>query len=74
MRSALADSPGPVRRLIVVSHCHGFTYDTWKLRPPGLAEDQPWSVDLNGIAAADFSPILAPLYPKVGQWIKSRSQ
>ena len=52
----------PIRRLIVLSHCHGWTYDTWKLRPTGLAEEQPWEADLTKLAKDRWSKALAPLY------------
>ena len=50
------------RRLIVVSHCHGWPYATWRLRPEGLAEHEPWSVDLASMSQEEFSQPLAPLY------------
>ena len=56
------DHGGAIRRLIVLSHCHGWTYDTWKLRPAGLAEDQPWDVDLTKLPKDQWSQALAPLY------------
>ena len=50
------------RRLIVVSHCHGWPYATWRLRPEGLAEHEPWSVDLASMSQEEFSQPLAPRY------------
>ena len=49
-------------RLIVISHCHGWTYDTWKLRPDGLDNSSPWEVDLTTLKLSEFSPVLSPLY------------
>jgi hypothetical protein len=62
-RRAFAHTDTPVRRLIVVSHCHGWPYETWKLRADGLPDDQPWTLDLATLAERDFSAALAPLYP-----------
>jgi len=56
------DDSGPVRRLIVISHCHGWPYDAWKMRPGGLADDAAWDVDLTDLSLDDFSGPLAPLY------------
>ncbi|MEC9464990.1 MAG: DUF1552 domain-containing protein [Myxococcota bacterium] len=61
VRSALAEGEAP-KRLIVLSHCHGWTYDTWKLRPSGLSPDTPWSLDLTNLAESAWSQALAPLY------------
>ena len=55
------NAPAP-KRLIVISHCHGWPYDAWKLRPQGMVETQPWSVDLNDFAAESLSEPLLPLY------------
>lgn len=52
----------PIRRLIVLSHCHGWTYDSWKIRPSGVDTSKPFSVDLNTLAEADWSKPLRPLY------------
>jgi len=50
------------KRLIVISHCHGWPYEAWKMRPGGMDESTPWDVDLTGLARAEFSQPLAPLY------------
>ena len=52
----------PIRRLIVLSHCHGWTYDSWKLRPQGLDVTQPWQVDLTNLPKDQWSKPLAPLF------------
>ena len=59
--NALANSQAP-KRLVVLSHCHGWTYDTWKIRPSGLATGTPWSVNLGELAESDWSETLSPLY------------
>ncbi len=59
---ALAQSPAQVRRLILISHCHGWPYATWKMRPEGVSESEPWSVDLEQLPETAFSRPLAPLY------------
>lgn len=64
LRSPLAsagETEAP-RRLLVISHCHGWPYDGWKLRPTGLSEDTPWEVDLNAVSLAELSAPLAELY------------
>ncbi len=60
--NALAGSAAEVRRLILISHCHGWPYATWKMRPDGLSEDEPWSVDLEPLPESEFSRPLAPLH------------
>ena len=59
---AFAQSSEPTRRLVVISHCHGWPYATWKMRPTGMSEAEPWTLDLNALAESDFSRPLAPLY------------
>lgn len=61
VRSALAEAEAP-KRLIVLSHCHGWTYDSWKLRPSGLGTDSPWTLNLTNLAESAWSQALAPLY------------
>jgi hypothetical protein len=51
------------KRLIVISHCHGWPYDAWKLRPQGMDESLPWALNLSQLSAEDLSAPLAPLYP-----------
>jgi hypothetical protein len=53
---------GPVRRLIVISHCHGWPYASWKIRPDGLGETTSWQADLKNMPIEAFSQALAPLY------------
>ena len=53
----------PPRRLVVVSHCHGWPYEAWRLRPPGRPADEPWTLDLTRAAEDDLSRPLAPLHP-----------
>lgn len=50
------------KRLLVISHCHGWPYDSWKMRPAGLGESVPWELDLAGLDRGAFSTPLAPLY------------
>ena len=61
---AFAQSSTPTKRLILISHCHGWPYTTWKMRPAGrsLDPDEPWAVDLGSLAESEFSRPLAPLY------------
>ena len=60
-RKALGSTDVP-KRLIILSTGHGTVYDGWKMRPGGLRDDQPWAVDLAGLAQSDFSRALEPLY------------
>jgi hypothetical protein len=53
---------GPPKRLIVISHCHGWPYDAWKLRPEGLGTSDPWEVDLAGLSRDAWPQPLAPLF------------
>ena len=59
---AFAQPTAPPRRLIVISHCHGWPYSAWKIRPPGRSEDEPWTLDLKRVPEDAFSRPLAPLY------------
>ena len=60
---AFAPAPAPPRRLVVVSHCHGWPYESWRMRRPGRPADEPWTLDLGPLAAGDLSRPLAPLHP-----------
>ena len=53
----------PPRRLVVISHCHGWPYAAWRMRPAGMPESQPWSLDLTSLDESELSAPLAPLYP-----------
>ena len=53
----------PPRRLVVISHCHGWPYAAWRMRPAGMPESQPWSLDLTSLDERELSAPLAPLYP-----------
>ncbi len=64
LRSALAttaEGEAP-RRLIVISHCHGWPYESWRMQPEGLGVDSPWALNLSNLALDAFSTPLAPLY------------
>ena len=50
------------KRLIIVSHCHGWPYDAWKLRPTGKSEAETWTLNFSEMMQSEFSQILAPLY------------
>ena len=56
---AQATSP---KRLLLISHCHGWTADTWKLRPDGATDADAFTLDLTTLPEADWSTPLAPLY------------
>ena len=62
MRNVLAAEGEAPKRLIVISHCHGWPYDAWKMRPSGVVEGAPWEVSLNELTANEFSAPMAPLY------------
>ncbi|HAN32109.1 MAG TPA: hypothetical protein DCQ06_10970 [Myxococcales bacterium] len=53
---------GPIRRLLLVSHCHGWTYDSWKIRPKGIDDSKPFELDLTKLDQADWSKPLQPLF------------
>jgi hypothetical protein len=57
-----ASEQDAVRRLIVISHCHGWPYQSWKMRPGDHSHDTAWEVNLSGMSAEEFSAPLAPLY------------
>ena len=51
------------KRVIFISHCHGWPYDAWKMRPQGLSDSERWEFDLGALSQEAFSQPLAPLYP-----------
>ncbi len=64
MRSPLAaagetDAP---KRLLIVSHCHGWPYEAWKIHPTGLDTATPWELPLASLSLDEFSAPLAPLH------------
>ena len=59
-RSALA-SVRP-RRLVLISHCHGWPYAAWRMRPEQQPEEHPWTINLESLSRNEFSQPLAPLY------------
>ena len=61
-RQLLAQEQEAPRRLLLLSHCHGWPHASWRIRPEGLSEDQPWSLDLNGLDESQWSQPLAPLF------------
>ena len=58
---ALAGLGEAPRRVILLSHCHGWPYETWKMRPEGLGETTRWDLDLTTLDDAEWSGPLAPL-------------
>jgi hypothetical protein len=63
-RALAADAVGGApKRVIFISHCHGWPYDAWKMRPEGVDSSAPWEVNLSGMNLESFSQPLAPLYP-----------
>ena len=50
------------KRLIIISHNHGWVYDGWKMRPGTVPESASWEVDLKTLSKEQFSPSLAPLF------------
>jgi hypothetical protein len=53
---------GPVRRLILLSHCHGWPRESWRLKIDGKDDATPWEVDLKTLPKDQWSKQLAPLY------------
>ena len=43
--AADAAKKGSPKRLIIISHAHGWVYDGWKMRPKGFVEDKEWELD-----------------------------
>ena len=60
---AAAETAAPPRRLVLISHCHGWPYADWRMRPAGMPETRPWSLDLTPLTERDLSAPLAPLHP-----------
>jgi len=61
VRQALADEIAP-KRLIVINHNHGVTYDTWKIHPDNLPTSHDWECNLTDLGMDEFSEALLPLY------------
>ncbi len=61
--TAWAAQAAPPRRLVLISHCHGWPYETWKMRTEGASEAEPWELDLTRLDTSAFSQPLAPLFP-----------
>ncbi|MEE2637175.1 MAG: DUF1552 domain-containing protein [Acidobacteriota bacterium] len=59
---ASGQPPTPPRRLIVVSHCHGWPYTEWRMRPTGASDEESWTLGLGQLDQAAFSRPLVPLY------------
>ncbi|MEE2757937.1 MAG: DUF1552 domain-containing protein [Myxococcota bacterium] len=59
---AQSNTNAPPKRLVVISHCHGWPYSSWRMRPSGLSTERPWHVELNSISADQWSKPLAPLH------------
>ncbi len=59
---AFAQRAAAPRRLVVISHCHGWPYETWKMHPAGRSDAEPWTLDLASVSRSEFSQPLAPLY------------
>ena len=60
---AFSPEAGPIRRLVVISHCHGWPYEGWRMLHPGRSTDEPWTLDLAPLAEGDLSRALTPLHP-----------
>lgn len=56
-----SDGDAP-KRLLILSHCHGWPHDSWKLRPSGLTEGIAGEVNLSNLDPSEWSQPLAPLY------------
>ena len=50
------------KRLLVISHCHGWPYEAWRMRPDGTDDSATWEVDLTATSESAFSQPLAPLF------------
>lgn len=57
-----AEEVTPIRRLLIISHCHGWPRETWRLNAPGKSDAQPWELDLTKLPKDQWSEPLAPLY------------
>ncbi len=61
-RTLWADQHEAPKRLLIISHCHGWPYESWRLRPEGLSDDAPWELELTTLDADELSAPLAPLH------------
>lgn len=58
---AMAEGDAP-KRFLLLSHCHGWPYDAWKMHPRDVALNvsQKWMLD--GFDESEWSQALRPLY------------
>lgn len=61
-RSLRANPLDVPERLLVVMSMQGTEYSGWKMRPPGVADDVDFEMDLSALAEDEFSRALAPLH------------
>ena len=58
---AFAESEAP-KRFLLLSHCHGWPYDSWKMHPSDTALTVAQRWELSSFGEAAWSQALRPLY------------
>ena len=58
---AFAESEAP-KRFLLLSHCHGWPYDSWKMHPSDTALNVAQRWELSSFGEAAWSQALRPLY------------
>ena len=61
LRQSWADELAP-KRMVVINHNHGVTYDTWKIHPANMSTGHDWELNLTDLGPDEFSEALSPLY------------
>ena len=60
---------GAPKRLIIISHCHGWPRESWRMTPEGTSDSGVWEAELTSLPIDAFSQALAPLYSHRGRML-----
>ena len=58
---AMAEGDAP-KRFLLLSHCHGWPYESWRMHPPGTSRDVSQKWMLESFDESEWSQALRPLY------------
>ena len=58
---AFAENAAP-KRFLLLSHCHGWPYDSWRMRPSDAAQNVAQRWELSSFSESAWSQALRPLY------------
>ena len=55
-----AETAAPPRRLVLISHCHGWPYAAWRMRPAGMPETPSLELSVDAALEAGRPDLLQP--------------